>query len=378
MAAVRQVPAYEEDGLQLFESARSCSTSPRASEALLPATPQPRARATEWMFAALNSIEPPIQNLAAIDLFYADQDWAKLRRPAPRRWSGSASPSSPPRSATGLARRRPLHRRRPHDGDGAADPAPYRSRRREPASPPIWRAAKRGPHSSGPGRRRWRCSRRASRSLGRQLPPSRIPAAVAAALRRHRRPSCRTRRCRRKSPPPLLNRRCAGLSMSSECCRGPAPGRRRRPTSPSRRRRSTRPAIGDAGEPATRATMPAVWIRRHGSLHRHALRQVARLVDVRALAPPRHDRRAAAPAPHRPAARSAGGPWASRSSRWRSRRPAAMPSASEISTTLPPRAWTSCMFETVFSNSGPDGARTIIGTLSSISAIGPCFISPAA
>jgi glutathione S-transferase len=35
----------------------------------------------EWLFAALNTIEPPIANLGAIDLFYPDQQWAKLRRP---------------------------------------------------------------------------------------------------------------------------------------------------------------------------------------------------------------------------------------------------------------------------------------------------------
>jgi glutathione S-transferase len=51
------------------------------SENLLPGDPAARARAVEWLFAALNTIEPPIQNLAAIDLFYADQQWAKLRRP---------------------------------------------------------------------------------------------------------------------------------------------------------------------------------------------------------------------------------------------------------------------------------------------------------
>jgi len=34
------------------------------------------------MFAALNSIEPHIQNLTAIDLFHAQEDWAKQRRPA--------------------------------------------------------------------------------------------------------------------------------------------------------------------------------------------------------------------------------------------------------------------------------------------------------
>ena len=56
----------------------------------------------------------------------------------------------------------------------------------------------------------------------------------------------------------------------------------------------------------------------------------------------------------------------------------AIPRPSLITTILPPRARTSCMLLTVFSNSGPDGARTITGTSSSISAIGPCFISPAA
>jgi glutathione S-transferase len=33
------------------------------------------------MFAALNSIKPRIQNLAAIDLFHANEEWAKTRRP---------------------------------------------------------------------------------------------------------------------------------------------------------------------------------------------------------------------------------------------------------------------------------------------------------
>src|SRR5262249_61894112 len=47
-----------------------------------PADPDGRARATAWMFAALNSIEPRIQNLTAIDLFHATESWAKERRPA--------------------------------------------------------------------------------------------------------------------------------------------------------------------------------------------------------------------------------------------------------------------------------------------------------
>ena len=47
----------------------------------MPADPAGRARVTAWMFAAMNSIEPHIQNLTAIDLFYAQEDWAKARRP---------------------------------------------------------------------------------------------------------------------------------------------------------------------------------------------------------------------------------------------------------------------------------------------------------
>lgn len=76
-----QVPAYEENGLKLFESGAIVLRVADRSENLLPGDPAARARAVEWLFAALNTIEPPIQNLAAIDLFYSDQEWAKLRRP---------------------------------------------------------------------------------------------------------------------------------------------------------------------------------------------------------------------------------------------------------------------------------------------------------
>jgi glutathione S-transferase len=76
-----QVPAYEENGLKLFESGAIVLRIAERSENLLPGDPAARARAVEWLFAALNSIEPPVQNLAAIDLFYAGEEWAKLRRP---------------------------------------------------------------------------------------------------------------------------------------------------------------------------------------------------------------------------------------------------------------------------------------------------------
>ena len=76
-----QVPAYEEGDLVLFESAAIVHHVAQRSEALMPADPAGRARVTAWMFAAMNTIEPHIQNLAAIDLFYAKEDWAKARRP---------------------------------------------------------------------------------------------------------------------------------------------------------------------------------------------------------------------------------------------------------------------------------------------------------
>ena len=81
-----QVPVYEEtDGsapLGLFESGAIVLHIAEGSEALLPSDPVRRARAVGWLFAALNTIEPPIQTLAGIDLFYPDEEWAKLRRPS--------------------------------------------------------------------------------------------------------------------------------------------------------------------------------------------------------------------------------------------------------------------------------------------------------
>ncbi|MES2625627.1 MAG: glutathione S-transferase family protein [Pseudomonadota bacterium] len=76
-----QVPSYEEDGMAMFESGAIVLHVAEKSETLCPADETGKARMTSWIFAALNSVEPALQNLAAIDLFYADQEWAKLRRP---------------------------------------------------------------------------------------------------------------------------------------------------------------------------------------------------------------------------------------------------------------------------------------------------------
>ncbi len=77
-----QVPLYQEDDLTLFESGAIVLHVAERCETLLPAAPAARARVTAWMFAALNSVETPLQDLAAIDVFHANEEWARLRRPA--------------------------------------------------------------------------------------------------------------------------------------------------------------------------------------------------------------------------------------------------------------------------------------------------------
>jgi glutathione S-transferase len=77
-----QVPVYEEDGLTLFESGSIVMHIGEKSPVLLPVEPGARARVRTWMIAALNSVEPPVQTLALIDLIFAKEEWAPLRRPS--------------------------------------------------------------------------------------------------------------------------------------------------------------------------------------------------------------------------------------------------------------------------------------------------------
>ena len=90
-----QVPAYEEDGLRLFESGAIVLRIAEKSPALSPEDPDAKARMTCWLFAALNSVEPPMQELALLDFMHSDKEWAKVRRPdvvafAQRRLKGLA------------------------------------------------------------------------------------------------------------------------------------------------------------------------------------------------------------------------------------------------------------------------------------------------
>ncbi|HZZ90489.1 MAG TPA: glutathione S-transferase family protein [Caulobacteraceae bacterium] len=82
-----QVPILEEDGKVLFETGAIVLHIGERSETLLPKDPDARARAVQWLIAALSSIEPHIMNAALLDLFYADQEWARLRRPGAREFA---------------------------------------------------------------------------------------------------------------------------------------------------------------------------------------------------------------------------------------------------------------------------------------------------
>jgi glutathione S-transferase len=78
-----QVPTYEEGDLILFESgAIVFHIADRFGGGLLPADPAGRARAIEWMFAALNTVEPPIMDHAIATLFERGKHWSAPRLPS--------------------------------------------------------------------------------------------------------------------------------------------------------------------------------------------------------------------------------------------------------------------------------------------------------
>ena len=76
-----QVPSFEDGDLTLFESGAIVLHIAEKSGALMPKEEEGRSRARTWVFAALNTVEPHIQELAGIDLFWPGQAWTKERRP---------------------------------------------------------------------------------------------------------------------------------------------------------------------------------------------------------------------------------------------------------------------------------------------------------
>jgi glutathione S-transferase len=76
-----QIPSYEADGLTLFESGAIVLHIAERHAGLLPAEADARARAIAWLFAALNTLEPPIVELSMALIVERDKPWFAARQP---------------------------------------------------------------------------------------------------------------------------------------------------------------------------------------------------------------------------------------------------------------------------------------------------------
>lgn len=75
-----QVPTLEDREVTLFESGAIILHLAETRRRLLPDEPQRRVRAIEWLFAALNTVEPTLSDLALVNIFEFDQPWSEARR----------------------------------------------------------------------------------------------------------------------------------------------------------------------------------------------------------------------------------------------------------------------------------------------------------
>lgn len=76
-----QIPTYEEGDLAIFETGAIVFHIAQRHGGLLPHDANARARAVTWLFAALNTVEPPILELANARLIEADKPWSDERMP---------------------------------------------------------------------------------------------------------------------------------------------------------------------------------------------------------------------------------------------------------------------------------------------------------
>lgn len=76
-----QIPSYEEGDLALFESGAIVFHVAERHAGLLPEDANARARAIAWMFAAINTVEPPILDLQTAKLLEGDKSWYAQRLP---------------------------------------------------------------------------------------------------------------------------------------------------------------------------------------------------------------------------------------------------------------------------------------------------------
>jgi glutathione S-transferase len=74
-----QIPTYEEDDVAIFETGAIVVHIAQRFPDLLPNDPAARARATAWLFAALNTVEPPIIDLQNAVILEKDKSWSAER-----------------------------------------------------------------------------------------------------------------------------------------------------------------------------------------------------------------------------------------------------------------------------------------------------------
>ncbi len=79
-----QIPTYEEGDLALFETGSIVSHLAQRHAGLLPNDANARARAITWMFAAVNTVEPPVLELVTVKFVEGDKPWSKERLPLVR------------------------------------------------------------------------------------------------------------------------------------------------------------------------------------------------------------------------------------------------------------------------------------------------------
>src|ERR1700727_3596468 len=76
-----QIPTYAEGDLALFESGAIVFHIAERHAGLLPDDANARARAIAWMFAAVNTVEPPILELVTARFLEGDKPWTRERLP---------------------------------------------------------------------------------------------------------------------------------------------------------------------------------------------------------------------------------------------------------------------------------------------------------
>jgi len=76
-----QIPTYQDGDLTLFETGAIVLHIAQQHTGLLPDDAGSRARAIAWMFAALNTVEPPILELTTAKILERDRPWTAERLP---------------------------------------------------------------------------------------------------------------------------------------------------------------------------------------------------------------------------------------------------------------------------------------------------------